>query len=221
MRNLILAATAMTVAVVPVAAQTGTRDLLTQASFVDRDEASAMRKVQAVVSATDKDASYDARVLRATALGYRAKLTGSRSDLTASRKLWDAVVSANPRDPEAQLGLGAWHIGTLSKTGALLGRVFGANRAAGNAALDRAVALGGNRAFFPAIAGLFRLKADPADARGKQLIEQAANAGTVSAIDRIMKRSAGLMLGPLRAGNGAQVKATAHRLLPLGFVAAD
>lgn len=218
MRTLIF--TAATVAlVVPAHAQAGNRDLLTQASFIDRDEASALRKVQAVVSDTEKDASYDGRVLRATAMGYRAKLTGSRGDLTASRKLWDAVVAANPRDPEAQLGLGAWHLGTISKTGTLLGRMLGANRAAGNAALDKAVALGGNRAFFPGIAGLFRLKADPTDARGRQLVEQAAGAGTATALDRIMKRSAAAMLGPLRSGNAAQVKAAAHRLLPLGTFA--
>lgn len=216
MRNFICVALALTALAAPVQAQTGTRELLTQASFVDRDKASALRKVQAVVSATDHDTSLDARILRATALGYRAKLTGSRSDLTASRKLWDAVVAASPRDAEGQLGLGAWHLGTLSKTGALLGRVFGANRATGNAALDRAVALAGNRAFFPGIAGLFRLKADPADARGRQLVEQAANAGTATSLDRIMKRAAGQMLSTLRGGNAAQVKAAAHRLLPLG-----
>lgn len=219
MRTLILAAAVACAA--PAVAQSGSRDLLTQASFIDRDEASALRKVQAVVSATQQDKSYDARVLLATALGYRAKLTGSRSDLTASRKLWDAVIAVNPRDPEAQLGLGAWHIGTLSKTGTLLGKVFGANRTAGNSALDKAVALGGNRAFFPGVAGLFRLKADPTDARGKQLIEQAANAGTATALDRIMKRSAAAMLGPLRAGNAAQIKAAAHRLLPMGLFTDD
>lgn len=219
MRNLIFAAT-VAISAVPAVAQ-DSRDLLTQASFIDRDKATALRKVQTVVSDTEKDTNYSARLLLATALGYRAKLTGSRSDLTASRKVWDAVIAANPRDPEAQLGLGAWHIGTLTKTGTLLGKVFGANRAAGNGALDRAVALGGNRAFFPGVAGLFRLKADPTDARGKQLIEQAANAGTATPLDRIMKRSATLMLGPLRSGNAAQIKAAAHRLLPMGLFSDD
>lgn len=200
----------------PATAQTRSRELLTQASFVERDRAAALGKVQAAVAVTERDTSYEGRLIRATALGYRAKLTGSRSDLTAAKALFDAVVRANPRDPEAQLGLGAWHLATLSKTGGLLGRVLGANRSAGNAALDRAVALAGNRAFFPGLAALFRLRADPADPRGRQLAEQASKAGVASPLDRIMQRAAVAVLVPLRAGNAAQVEATAHRLLPFG-----
>ena len=130
MRVLILAAA--TVLAVPAAAQTRNREILTQASFVERDRAAALRAVQTAIAATDRDSSYEGRLIRATALGYRAKLTRSRSDLTASKALFDAVVAANPRDPEAQLGLGAWHLATLDRTGGLLGRIFGANRAAGN-----------------------------------------------------------------------------------------
>ena len=84
MRYLIPAAVAAATLTVPGAAQSQNRDLLTQASFGDRDRATALRRVQAVVAATDDDTSYEGRLLRATAFGYRAKLTGSRSDLTAS-----------------------------------------------------------------------------------------------------------------------------------------
>lgn len=216
MRNLIPVAAILAACATPALAQANSRDLLTQASFTERDRGAALRKVQAVVAETDGEAGYEARLLRATAIGYRAKLTNSRSDLTAAKALFDAVVKANPRDPEAQLGLGAWHLATLNKTGALLGRVFGANRAAGNAALDRAVALGGNRAFFPGLAGLFRLKADPNDARGRQLVEQASRAAVASPLDRIAQRSAVTMIATLRTGDGNKIKATAHRLLPLG-----
>lgn len=214
MRILILAAAVVMAA--PAVAQTHNRDRLIQASFLERDKAAALAQVQATVAATEDDTSFEGRLIRATALGYRAKLTGSRRDMTAAKAQFDAVVQANPRDAEAQLGLGAWHLSTLNKTGALLGKVFGANRAAGNAALDKAVALAGNRAFFPGIAGLFRLKADPTDKRGRQLVEQAAEAGVTGTLDRIMKRAAATMLVRLRAGNTAEIKAAAHRLLPLG-----
>lgn len=200
----------------PAFAQTNPRDLLTQVSFSDRSTVDALRRVQAVIVATEDDASFDARVTRATAIGYRAKLTGSRSDLAASKKLWDALVAFNPRDPEGQLGLGAWHLATLERTGGLLGRVLGANRTAGNAALDRAVAAGGNRAFYAGLAALFRLRADPDDARARQLAEQAAKAPAPTALDRIVQRATQATLAPLRAGNHAQVRATARRLLPLG-----
>lgn len=212
---------AAAVVTTPAAAQTPARDLLTQASFVDRDRATALRKVQTVVGATDRDGSFEGRLLRATALGYRAKLNTSRSDLTAARKLFEALVAANPRDADGQLGLGAWHLATLSKTGGLLGRVLGANRTNGNAALDKAVALGGNHAFYPGLAALFRLKADPKDARGKQLAEQAARAGVSTTLDRIAQRSANTILTTIRSGNAAQIRATAQRLLPFGAFSDD
>lgn len=205
----------------PVAAQSAPRDVLTQVSFSDRNTADALRRVQAVLAATENDTSFDSRVVRATAIGYRAKLTGSRTDLGVARRLWDALVLVNPRDADGQLGLGAWHLATLDKTGGLLGRVLGANRTTGNVALDRAVALGGNRAFYAGLAALFRLKADPEDARGRQLIEQAAKAPVPTQLDRIVQRAAQAMLAPLRAGNTAQVKATAKRLLPLGLIDDD
>lgn len=215
MRHLILAAATASLAV-PAFAQSANRELLTQASFAERDRGAALRKVQVAVAATERDTSYEGRLIRATALGYRAKLLGSRSDLTAAKALFEAVVRANPRDPDAQLGLGAWHLATLNKTGGLLGRVFGANRAAGNGALDKAVALGGNHAFYPGLAALFRLKSDPRDPRGRQLAEQAARATVATPLDRIMQRAALAVLTPLRAGNNAQIRATAHRLLPFG-----
>ncbi|MES2754357.1 MAG: hypothetical protein V4659_06800, partial [Pseudomonadota bacterium] len=147
----------------PATAQTP-RDLLTQASFGERDRAQAMRRIESALASTDAairrtPGDGEAMVIRATALGYRAKLTGSRADAAASRKQFEALIAANPRNAEAQLGLGAWHLATINKAGVLLARaVMGANRATGNRALDTGVALGGNRAFFPGLAALFRLK---------------------------------------------------------------
>lgn len=213
-----IAATAAIMSACPAAASEGERDLLTQASFVDRDKAAALRRVQAVVTAVEGDTALEAVLMRATALGYRAKLTGSRSDLGASRKLYEALVKVAPRHAEAQLGLGAWHLGVLSKAGTLLGKMLGANRGAGNAALDRAVALGGDRAFYAGIAGLLRVKADPDDPRGRQLVEQAARAGTPTALDRILNRHAGTVLALLRAGRDKAAQDGAARLLPFGTI---
>lgn len=203
------------VSIAPAAAQ-GRRDLLTQASFIDRDKPSALRNIQAVVAATERDASFEGRLLRATALGYRAKLTGSRGDLTASKKLFDTAVAVNPRNAEAQMGLGAWHIATLNRTGGLLGRVVGASRSVGIGALDKAVSIGGDRAFYSGLAALLRLKANPKDARGRQLAEAAARAGAPTPLDKIMQRAARAVLVPLRAGQTARTRATAQRLLPFG-----
>lgn len=202
----------------PVAATESARDQLTQASFIDRDKGTALKRVQGVIGSVEGQTSVEAVLMRATAIAYRAKLTGSRSDLSASKKLYDALVQNSPRNAEVQLGLGAWHLGVLGKVGGLIGRVLGANRSAGNAALDRAVALGGDRAFFPAIAGLLRIKADPNDARGRQFIEQATKAATPTQLDRILDRNANTVLALLRAGKGKAAQEAAARLLPLGGI---
>lgn len=204
----------------PVGAQAqSVRDQLTQASFSDRDKAVALKRVEAVISDLSDNSGVEASVLRGTALGYRAKLTGSRSDLSSSRRNYEAALAAQPRNAEAQLGLGAWHMSVLGKTGALLGRMLGANRSRGEAALDSAVAFGGDRAFYPGIAALFRLRDNPGDARGRQLAEQAVRSGTPTAIDRILQRSASAVLTQLKAGHANDARALAQRLLPLGGIA--
>lgn len=204
----------------PVAAQSApsARDLLVQASFIDRDKASALGKVELVLAGGDRVVGDEQSVVRATALGYRAKLTGSRTDLGAARKLYEAVIRVQPRNAEAQLGLGAWHLGVVGRAGGILGRVFGASRGAGNAALDRAVALGGDRAFYAGLAALLRIRADPRDARGRQLAEQAVRAATPTALDRILHRAAQAILVELRTGDPAGAKRAAGRLLPFGTI---
>ncbi|GAA3261698.1 hypothetical protein GCM10020258_25180 [Sphingomonas yabuuchiae] len=150
----------------PARAQSA-RELLTQASFGDSDEASALRRVSSAYTVaanalkrTPDD--HESLLMRATALGYRAKLTGNRSDAIAARRQFEALVAQNPRDAEAQLALGAWHIGAVKKLGAIVGRAaLGAQRSVGFASLDRAIALGGDRALFPGLSALLRLELDP------------------------------------------------------------
>lgn len=210
-------AAALVALATPAVAQS-LRDQLTQASFLDRDKATALRRVEGVLASVKDDDTPDAMVLRATALGYRAKLTGSRSDLAGARKSYETVVGAQPRNAEALLGLGAWHMSVIGKAGALLGRVFGASRSKGEAALDRAVALGGDRALYPGLAALFRLRDDPTGTRGRQLAEQAARAAAPTQLDRIVQRSSNAVLAQARAGKSAEARALAQRLLPLGAI---
>ena len=93
---------------------------------------------------------------------------------------------------------------------------MGAQKNVGLSSLDRAIALGGNRALFAGLGALMRLQLDPADARGHALAEQATRGATPTALDRIMQRSATAMLASLRTGSPAQIRALASRLLPLG-----
>lgn len=206
---------------VPVQAQSA-REILTQASFSDSDEASALRRVALAYSAAlgalhRAPEDREALLMRATALGYRAKLTGNRTDAVAARRQFEALVAQSPRDAEAQLALGAWHIGAVKKLGAIVGRAaVGAQRGVGLSALDKAVVLGGDRALFPGLAALLRLEVDPRDPRGRTLAEAAARAGGSSAIDRIMQRAASAVLVPLRAGDAQATRKLASQLLPFG-----
>lgn len=194
------------------------RDQLAQVSFGDHDKTVALRRIEAALAALDGNAGVDAAVLRATALGYRAKLTGSRADVSAARRQYESALAAQPHNAEAQLGLGAWNLSVVFRAGTLLARVLGASRGRGEAAFERAVALGGDHALYPGLAALFRIRQNPADARGRQLAEQAARAGVTTPLDRVLQRSANAVLVPLRAGRPAEARALAQRLLPLGAI---
>ncbi len=205
----------------PAAAESA-RELLTQASFADRDKAVALGRVDnafrfASAALRSQPSDAEARLMQATALGYRAKLTGSRAQAIEARKAFESLVQRNPRDAEAQLALGAWHIGAVYRLGRLVGRAaLGAQKPAGFAALDQAISLGGNRALFTGLAALLRLQMDPSDQRGRVLAETAARGATPTALDRILQRAAVQVLVPLRAGNAAAAKTLAARLLPFG-----
>jgi hypothetical protein len=203
------------------------RDLLTHASFQDRDKTAAMKRVAVAHAAATAQLARapgdrEAALMQATALGYRAKLTGSRGDAIAARKVMEQLVAKLPADPERQVVLGAWHMGAVHRLGRIVARAaLGASKSAGTAALDRAVALGGGRAMFPALAGMLRLEMDPTDARGRQLVEAAARGATPTAIDRHLQRGAAMILKPLRAGDKDAIRKLASLMLPFGRIDAN
>ncbi len=219
--RLTLAALAVTAPA--VAEAQSARDLLVQAAFEDRSKPVALAKIErARVAASAAYArnpdDQDAAVVAATALGYRAKLNGNRGEAIAARRAFEGAVARFPRNAEANVALGAWHIGVIVTYGRIVGRAaVGAQKNVGIAALDRAVALGGNRAMFAGLAALLRLEIDPEDPRGRALAEQASRAPTPTTIDRYMQRACTAVLVPIRSGDDKQVRAIADRLLPLGW----
>ena len=219
MRGLIMAVAVCAAA--PAFAETP-RDALVQASFGDGDKPQALAHVVAVQQATAEILAraphdWEAALVQATAISYRAKLSGSRGDAITARKQFEALVARDPRNPDAQLGLGAWHVGAVYNLGRFMSRAaLGAQKGVGLAALDRAVALGGGRAVFPALAGLLRLELDPNDPQGRKLAEAATRASAPTRFDRIMQRAAATVLVPLRAGDTKATRALAARLLPFG-----
>jgi hypothetical protein len=206
----------------PAIAQTP-RDLLTYAAYQDNDVATALARIDraraaALAAATRAPDDQDAAVVAAIAFAYRAKLTGNRSEAIAARRGLEAVVARFPRNPEAQLGLGAWHLGVIAKVGRIMARAgAGAQKGIGIAAVDRAVALGGGRAMFPGIAGMLLVQLDPDDAHGRSLVEAAVHGSTASALDRINQRAAINVLAALHRNDDPAARALADRLLPFGW----
>ena len=221
MRVLIVASVVLATAS-PAGAQTA-RELLTVAAYDDRDQATALAHIdkarasaQAAFSRRPDD--QDAAIVAAIATGYRAKLTGARAEALAARRQIEAVAQRYPRNAEAQLALGAWHLGIVKKVGRMLARAgAGARRDVGLAALDKAVALGGNRASITGFVGLLRIEADAEDARGRALVEAATRGATPTSIDRINQRAASLVAGALRRGQTGAARTLADRLLPFGW----
>ncbi|WP_293967612.1 hypothetical protein [Sphingomonas sp.] len=213
-------AAAAIVAAAPSQAATP-RELLVQAAFQTTDEDQALQLVnQAIAQAEaglqanprDREAYFQ----HAMGIGYRAKLTRKPGDAKQSRRMLEQYVLQNPRDPEAQLAIGGWHLDAIAD-GFLAATVLGAKKDMGVTGIDRSVQFGGDRAFFKGFAAMMHIRLEPknvAVARG--LAEQAARAPTPTPLDRIAKRDAEAMLIPLRAGDGKAAAQLARRLLPFG-----
>jgi hypothetical protein len=202
------------------------RDLLVSAAFGTRDKGTALTRVGQAIASADAAIKRDpsdenARLQRALGLSYRGKLMRSRADVLAARRGFEAVVATDPRNPEAQMALGAWHLAAIIEFGPMLGRtVLGARTAIGNQALDRALALGRDRAAIPALASLQRIQINPSDVAGsRQLAELAIKTAAPTSFDRLMQRQAATLLPLLRAGNGKTAAAAAKLLMPFGRIA--
>jgi hypothetical protein len=207
----------------PAAAATP-RETLSQAAFATRDKPTALARIaqaEAAVNATLARAPRDreANLLGAMAIGYRAKLNKSRGEAVEAGRRFAALAAADSRDAEAQAAVGAWHLDAVTALGGMMASVaLGAKKATGLAAMDRAVALGGNRAMFTGLSALMRLALDPGDAKALPLAEAAAKGTTPTALDQIMQRAATAVLVPLRAGNAKQAAALARQWLPFGRI---
>lgn len=199
------------------------RDLLTTAAFQSTDKVTALKLVNAAMtgaettlaaSPRDREALFE----HAMSIGYRARLTRKPADAKTSRELFETMVAANPRDPEFQLAIGGWHLDTIA-AGFLATTVLGAKRDAGLDGINKAVALGGDRAFFRGIAAMMRIRLDERDVgTARTLAEQAASSPTPTPLDRIAKRDAEQLLVPLRAGDGKAAAKLARTLLPFGRI---
>ncbi len=212
-----------TVAIISPAQAQNARDILMDAAYASPDKATAQARIGRAIAMADaalkrNPRDQEARLQRGLAISYRGKLTRTRADLLTARRDLEAVVAADPRNPEAQLALAGWHLGAVIELGPMMARtVLGARKATGVQALDRSLALGSDRACIAAMVSLFRIQLDPSDIAGaRRLAEAATRADAGTSFDRLMQKQASALLVSLRKGNGKASAATAERLMPFG-----
>ncbi|HEY0269674.1 MAG TPA: hypothetical protein VGC10_01625 [Sphingomonas sp.] len=223
-RRVIAIAIVCPVAVSAVSAQAATpRDLLVRAAFVARDKTQALGFIgDALVDTRNTLAvnanDHEARLQQALAIGYRGQINRSLPDAKAARAALESLAAADPRNAETETALAGWHLTAVGDLGGLLARaMLGASKATGLAMLGEAVALGGNRAFFPAYAALIRIRIDPDDrAAALALAQRAAAAAAPTPLDRLLQGAAQKLIAPLKAGDGDGAAKLAKRLLPFG-----
>src|ERR1700761_2590760 len=161
-QSLAVAVAAIVVCVAPAQAVTP-RDELIRAAFATHDKGQALALVnQAITDSqtilTQAPGDREAKLQQALGIGYRGQLKRSPTDAKTAHGLIESLATSDPRDPEAQIAMAGWHLTAVGDLGNFLARtLLGASRDSGYAALDKAVALGGNRAFFPAYAALIRI----------------------------------------------------------------
>ena len=215
------AAVALLIAPTLASAESG-RETLTQTAFAARDKTAALAQIASVESAADATLAHapgdaEALMTRAMATSYRAKLSHSRADALSAKTQFEALAAKHPRDPEAQAALGAWHLNAVEALGGLMARgALGARKAVGLEAIDRSIALGGDRALFPGLAALLRLSIDPSDSAAPALLATASKGSTPTTLDRLIQRRAVQMVAVVKGGDTKLIQALAKRLLPLG-----
>lgn len=202
------------------------RDILTVAAFQTTDKARALALIGRAIASADailqaRPGDREATLQRGVGIGYRAKLTRSRTDAKASLGIFQSLAAKDPRDPEAQMVIAGWHLDAIDQLGGFIARaMLGARAQDGDDAMNRAVALGGGRPFFNGLAAMMRIRQDSGDVLEARKWAEAAVAGPVATpLDALMKRNAAAILPALRANNGKAAAAMARKLLPFGGLA--
>ena len=199
------------------------REIMTQASFMTSDKATALGLINQALAASEAILAHDpqdkeAQMQRGVAIGDRGHLLRSPGDAKTARRIFETFLAANPRDPEAHLAIATWHLDTVD-AGFFAATLLGGKKDIGLAELDKAVALGGGRPFFTGFAALMRIRLNPNDvAAARGLAEQAAVAPAPTALDRLAKHAAQQVLIPLRSGDGRTAALLARKYLPFGRI---
>ncbi|MBZ6377753.1 hypothetical protein B5C34_03310 [Pacificimonas flava] len=176
---------------------------LVEAAYRTADEAAALATLEAALAEANRalalaPAHENARLQKAAALGYRAKLTRSRSDAKAARALFREIVTDNPRSAAGWAGLGGWHGEAVTNIGKFMaGTMLGAKTDSALEAFSRAHRLAPDD---PVISTLYAinaigLKERDSAAEIRALLEPVARGTGGGPLAELMRANARKLLG--------------------------
>jgi len=162
-----------------------------------------------------------AQLQKATAVGYRAKLSKSPGLGKETRSRMEAVLARDPSNGLAWASLGGWHAGSIATIGKFLaGTMLGANLKVAITDFDTAIAKDPKNPVHPAFYGLTLLDLDAGNApRALQVLQMAARDPARDAYEGMLKKAVAQVIPLLTAGDVKGAQTLARRLLPFGKLA--
>ncbi len=163
----------------------------------------------------------EALLQKATAIGYRAKLTKSGGQAKEARRLFEAAVAREPNNALAWASIAGWHAASVATLGKFIAStVLGAKLDTAMKDFDIALAKDPrnplNRVFY----AFTLLDLDTGNApRAAALLREADRLPPRDGIEALTKRGVAEVLPLLDHGDVKGARATARRLLPFGTFA--
>ncbi|MGI4879198.1 MAG: hypothetical protein ACRYG4_17120 [Janthinobacterium lividum] len=199
------------------------KSTLTIAGFEVTDKARA----RAMIDQADHDFdaalakapnSIDAQLQKATAIGYKAKLTKSPGLAKDTRERFEAVIARDPNNALAWASMAGWHAGAVSTLGRFVaGAVLGATSKVAFADFETAMAKDPRSPVHPAFYALTLLDLGTENApRATELLRLASRLQGRDAYENLLRRGATQVLVPLMADDLKGAQTLARRLLPFG-----
>ena len=202
------------------------RATLIEASFDTTDRARAKALVDAADhdfdSALAKDpASIEAALMKAQAVGYRAKLSKSPGLAKETRTRFEAVLARDPNDGLAWSSLAGWHAAGVATLGRFIaGTMLGATTKVAIADFETALAKDPRNPVEYAFYALTLLDLGTDNAsRARQLLETVARLPARDAYESLLKRETARVLPLLASGDVKDAQTLARQILPFGKLA--
>ncbi|WP_419813723.1 hypothetical protein [Glacieibacterium sp.] len=201
------------------------RAALSVAGFTITDKAQAKTAIAA--AERDFDAAIakapnnlEARVQKAIAVGYRAKLDKSPGEAKDTRRLMEAVLARDPNNALGNAALGGWHGGAVATLGNFIAStILGANRKDMERCFSIAMARDPKNIVHPLTYAFTLLDISTDNApQATQLLKAAVMLPSRDAYEVQTRKVAVQVLAALNSGDAKGARALARRLQPFGTV---